>query len=253
MLKKYLKSLFATLGYEIIKDKTYYYDFFPDTSDDHKTIINAVRPYTMTSLRRLEGLLKSVEYLHANNIEGDVVECGVWKGGSIIAAANALFNLGDLTRSFYLFDTFSGMTEPGANDPDFVKEEYQLRKGSGDKAGWYSVSKEDVLSNILRSCEMPSDCFHLIEGDVNLTLDLHENLPNKIALLRLDTDWYESTKKEMEVLLPRVSSNGVVIIDDYGCLEGARKAVDEYLFNNQLYPLIHSLDSTCRIFIKNWS
>ena len=92
---------------------------------------------------------------------------------------------------------------------------------------------------------------HFIKGDVAETLENNSNIPNKISLLRLDTDWYESTKKELEVLFPRLVSGGVCIVDDYGHWNGARKAVDEYLAQLKIFPLIHVTNYTGRVCIKN--
>jgi O-methyltransferase len=76
------------------------------------------------------------------------------------------------------------------------------------------------------------------------------SVPEQIALLRLDTDWYESTKCELEILFPRLVKGGVIIIDDYGCWQGARKAVDEYFNKNNIAILLNRMDDTGRIGIK---
>ena len=88
----------------------------------------------------------------------------------------------------------------------------------------------------------------LIQGDVAETLLESKNLPEKIAILRLDTDWYESTRIELERLYPLLEPGGVLIIDDYGHFDGARKAVDEYFKAER--PWMHYVDYTCRLILK---
>ena len=97
--------------------------------------------------------------------------------------------------------------------------------------------------------EVNNNKIRLIKGPVEKTLLNNENLPDKISLLRLDTDFYESTKIELEILYPKVIKGGFLIIDDYGHWKGSRKAVDEY-FKNSL-PFIHFIDESCRLIVKS--
>ena len=250
MIKSAIKKILRAFDYDIIKGRTYFYDFYPDTTDLEQKIINDAREFTITSVRRLESLVRTVKYIKDNAVPGAIVECGVWKGGSIITAANMCYALGEMTREFYLFDTFAGMTEPSVHDEQYVHDEYNKKKTDDGFSTWCRVSQQDVRSNIQKACKLPIEKFHFVEGPVEKTLDAPENIPDQIAVLRLDTDWYESTMKEMEVLFPRVVKNGVVIIDDYGHLQGARKAVDEYLKRMGITPLIYSVDMSCRSFVK---
>jgi hypothetical protein len=114
---------------------------------------------------------------------------------------------------------------------------------------WCIASIEDVQENF-SSVGYPSHLVHYVKGDVEETLKMPENLPDQVALLRLDTDWYASTKKELDILFPRLVKGGVCLIDDYGHWEGARRAVDEYLMENELFPLMHVTDYTGRVFVK---
>lgn len=164
-----------------------------------------------------------------------------------------LINYGATDRRIYLFDTFEGMTEPDALDRDFSGRSAKSllmasRKDKGNNI-WCMASLEEVKENIT-STGYPSHMVHYVKGDVAKTLDSESNLPDSIALLRLDTDWYESTRKELEVLFPRLVKGGVCLIDDYGHWQGARKALDEYLAENAIFPLIHVTDYTGRAFIK---
>ncbi|MBA4197791.1 MAG: macrocin O-methyltransferase [Chitinophaga sp.] len=226
--------------------------FPPDFEDFHKNIINKVRPYTMTSNERLYGLIEAVKYIIENKIEGDIVECGVWKGGSMMAIAETLKQLGDTNRQLFLYDTFAGMTAPTEEDVDQLNRDAnsQLKDDIDKKTEsivWAYSGLEEVKANI-KKIQYPYVNIHFIEGDILQTIPAQ--LPGKIALLRLDTDWYESTKHEMIHLYPLLQKSGVLIIDDYGFWKGSRKAVDEYLEANKISILLNRMDETGRIAVK---
>lgn len=160
------------------------------------------------------------------------MECGVWRGGSSMAIATALRDLGSTSRHLHLFDTFAGMAEPGADDESFnparsgeARAAWQAGRRSDGANDYCFASFEDVEQN-MGSTGYPTERVHLVKGLVEDTIPAHA--PARIALLRLDTDWYASTKHELEHLWPRLSVGGVIILDDYGCWRGARKATDEY-------------------------
>lgn len=222
---------------------------WPDLSIADRRIIRAVQPFTLTGIERLSGLIQAVRYLARSQLPGDVVECGVWRGGSMMAVALTLLDEGCPDRNLYLYDTFTGMSPPTAHD----------RNASGDPAErllqnepvgagiWCQASLDDVRANLL-STGYPTEKLHFIPGKVEATLP--QTAPTRIALLRLDTDWYESTRHELVHLYPRLCPRGVLIIDDYGHWQGARKAVDDYLATLD-YPLyLHRLDYTGRLTIK---
>ena len=145
------------------------------------------------------------------------------------------------------------MTAPSGEDIDLenVKAEDVLNttpKQDGNNI-WCIASLEDVQTN-MASTAYPESLINYIRGDVVDTLKHSENIPNKIALLRLDTDWYHSTKAELEVLYPRLVKGGICIIDDYGHWQGARKAVTEYFENQGFYPLLQVTDYTGRLIVK---
>ncbi|MBH2003786.1 MAG: class I SAM-dependent methyltransferase [Sphingobacteriia bacterium] len=226
---------------------------FPgDFEDMHKEIIRKVRPYTMTSEARLYGLIESIKYVVDNHIPGDIVECGVWKGGSMMAVAETLKYLGAADRHLYLYDTYAGMTAPTENDVDQLNRDAatQLKQDAAIKTEssvWAYSGLNEVKANIART-SYPSNLVHFVEGDVLKTIP--QTISSEIALLRLDTDWYESTKHEMEHLYPKLVSKGVLIIDDYGFWKGSKKAVDEYLSNNHIPLLLHRMDETGRSAVK---
>ena len=223
-----------------------------ESTQREKEIMDECKPFTMTSSARLWATISSSKYVLNNNIRGAFVECGVWRGGSAMAMAK-IATLLHCDRDIYLFDTFEGMTKPSSFDKDRSGESAgslldKTKKSDGNSV-WCIASINDVKSNIAGTC-YPSEKVHYIKGDVCATLEDATNLPAEISLLRLDTDWYESTKKELEVLFPRLSKGGVCLIDDYGHWQGAKKAVDEYLNEQGIVPLLHVTDYTGRAFIK---
>lgn len=214
-------------------------------------IIRLVQPYTMTSPERLNSIINAVQYITNNSIGGTVVECGVWKGGSMMAVAYMLQELSDIQRDLYLFDTFEGMTPPTDKDVAHfnVDAKTLLKSEDEGKREIYRcyASLEEVRNN-LYSTNYPSTKVSFIQGKVEDTIP--DQAPEKIALLRLDTDWYESTRHELEHLFPRLVPGGVIIIDDYGYWKGCKQATDEYIETHKIPLLLNRIDSTGRIGIK---
>jgi len=213
-----------------------------------RALIERVRPFTMTSSERLTALRQAMHYVSRYGIPGDFVECGVWRGGSSMMAALALLELGDTTRHLYLFDTFEGMSVPTSADCDSEGRSAAELLANSDRTDpiWAYAPMEDVRVNIATT-GYPQDQVHLIRGRVEETIP--GDAPDQISVLRLDTDWYESTRHELEHLVGRLSPNGVLIIDDYGHWHGARKAVDEWLEKYHRPILLHRIDYTGRIAV----
>ena len=207
-------------------------------------IYNQCKDFTMTSKERMYALYKSVEYLIKAGIPGDFIECGVWKGGSTMLIARTLLDLKVSDRKIYLYDTFEGMTQP--KDCDYRIENNERAKDllQQEQVKCYA-SLAEVEEN-MASTKYPRENLCFVKGKVEETIP--KTTPSKIALLRLDTDWYESTKHELEHLFPLLSKNGVLIIDDYGYWAGSKKAVDEYFSNNPI--LLNRIDSEGRLGIK---
>ncbi len=195
-------------------------------------------------------LFQAVKYIAKNHIPGDMVECGVWRGGSMMLIAHALQHFGDTNRELYLYDTFAGMTEPDEIDVDFDgkgnKPIWDQITGQGDKMG-FGGSLEEVKAN-LQLTRYPEQHTHFIVGDVLQTIPAH--LPSRISLLRLDTDWYKSTLHELRHLYDLIVPHGVLIIDDYGWCRGARQAADEFFGERPFKPMMHRLDQGPRLIIK---
>jgi hypothetical protein len=191
--------------------------------------IKIVSPFSMTSVDRISELFYSLEYIKNNNIDGDIVECGVWKGGNILGIIEYLKYHKIENINVWLYDTFQGMTQPEDIDIDF-----KLKKASDqmDKQIVLAYSSIDEVKQNILVPGIDHNRIKFIVGDVSETLKIEGNIPNKISLLRLDTDWYQSTKDELYYLYPKLNDKGVLIVDDYGHWMGAKKAVDEY-FNNK--------------------
>lgn len=223
-----------------------------DTEPEFRTLVERVRTFTMTSFERMYALYKAVEYIQQAKIPGDIVECGVWRGGSMMLAAHKLLALGQPDRDLYLFDTYEGLPKPDEKkDVDLwgnrAIDGWLPRQTSEEGSHWAEASMEDVQANLI-STGYPPERMHFVKGMVERTIP--DAAPKEIALLRLDTDWYASTKHEMEQLFPRLSRNGILIIDDYGHFEGARQAVDEYIAAHKLPVLLNRIDYTGRLIVK---
>lgn len=227
-----------------------------DISAADRAIIEQASPYTMTGPERLFALIQSVRYVVKRNIPGAFAECGVWRGGSVLAMILTLREMNVSDREIYLYDTFEGMTEPTPVDLSQYEppalETWKRLSGSG--TNWEALSdpalfSRDAVTRVLRNTGYPEGRLHLVPGAVEKTLPAAA--PPELALLRLDTDWYESTRHELVHLYPNLSHGGVLIIDDYGHWEGCRRAVDEYFSGNDAPPiLLNRIDYTGRIGIK---
>jgi O-methyltransferase len=243
MLKRLITKALNTVGYSIHKIGTD--PAHPDFLPEDVALVSKVSPFTITGPERIFALRAAVNYICANKIAGDIVECGVFKGGSIMAVLHELLRLGDTDRQVYLFDTFEGMTTPTEEDVDHTGERVL---DIWDRPGWWVGSPMEEVKRNVFSVGYPAQNLHFVQGDVLNTIPRFS--PEKIALLRLDTDWYESTKHELIHLYPNVVKRGVVIIDDYGHYLGARKAVDEYFAKSVFKPLLHRIDYTGRCIVK---
>jgi hypothetical protein len=226
----------------------------PEANARDLQTLRSVREYTMTSTERQWALINAVRYVVQARVPGDIVECGVWRGGAAMAAALTLLGENAHDRRLWLYDTYAGMTAPGSDDRrsgDGVaaRDTWLSQRRVDGENDWCRATLEDVRGNMERT-GYPAAQIHYVKGSVEQTLRDAENLPDLIAVLRLDTDWYESTRAELERLYPRLSPGGVLIIDDYGHWEGARKAVDEFFAQRGEAMLLNRVDDTGRIGVK---
>ncbi len=252
MIAKGLRALLRRCGFDVIRHRSDEEAPLPvDMDADAARIIRQVRSRTMTSPERLFALIQAVRHVSAADIAGDIVECGVWRGGSMMAAALTLLECKDASRQLYLFDTFGGMSSPTdrdvAVDGQTARELMSTEKEGDPTSALCYASIDDVRSGMLDT-GYPLDHMHFVEGKVEESIPA--NAPEAIAVLRLDTDWYESTRHEMNHLFPRLARGGVLIVDDYGHWEGCRQAVDEYLQTNQVRLLLNRVDYTGRMAVK---
>jgi O-methyltransferase len=236
--------------------RKFYKDILPNEDRDDRAFMdftNRITPYTMTLHDGLEtpyGLFQAVKYIVENKIAGDFVECGVWRGGSMMLIAYALQHFGDTSRQLHLYDTYAGMTEPDEVDIDYdgqpmrpiwmMAQQQGLMMGAGEALDGVKVN--------LRSTGYPEGQMHFIAGDVLQTIPAQ--IPSRIALLRLDTDWYKSTLHELQHLYDLIAPHGVLIVDDYGWCRGARKATDEFFRERPFKPMMHRVDQGPRVMIK---
>jgi len=223
-----------------------------DLEPEFLQLAERCRDETMTSIERMYALYQATCHVVDRAIAGDLVECGVWRGGSVMLMAATLLARGCTDRTIWLYDTFSGVPEPGDEDIQEMSgraavEILRERERSDDDPFWGVAARPRVEAN-LRRTGYPLEQFRLVEGNVLATLPAQA--PERIALLRLDTDWYRSTRHELEHLYPRLSPGGVLIVDDYGYWRGARKATDEYFAAAGDRPLLGRIDYTGRMAIK---
>jgi|TARA_B100000959_G_C14993139_1_gene628915 hypothetical protein len=216
-------------------------DHREEFTEDEWNMLNVCKPYTMTSGERLLHTFRTIKELDKEKIEGAIVECGVYKGGQIISAW-----LGNTKskRQFWLYDTFEGMTSPTEDDYRINADgsygfAHQSTKAKNGYDQWCRAELNEVVENI--NPFIPQNQTKYVVGDVCKTLENPGNVPTNIALLRLDTDWYESTYKELQVLWPKLSIGGICVIDDYNSWQGSKKAFHD-VFGDTMK--IHTIDQT---------
>ena len=239
MIKKIIKNIANFAGYVFIKKID---NELENTTNFNKDIIKKFSKYTMTSNVKIFSLIKAFEYVNKFKISGDFVECGVYTGGNIMILKK-LIKKNRLNRKIYAYDTFEGMTAPTSYD---VKIDGTIAKKKFKK-NWASCSLNKVKQNF-KETKLNTQNIKFIKGKVEDTLRLKKNLPKKISILRLDTDFYESTKSELQKLYPLLVEGGVLIIDDYGSWLGSKKATDEYFSNKKIF--MHYIDHSARMIIK---
>ena len=239
MIKIAIQKSFQMPGLDVVRFRPELRRYPPDFRSDEIDTIREVRPWTMTSAERIYALIDAVRYVSTNSLPGAMVECGVWKGGSMAAMARTLLQLQDVTRDLYLFETFEGMSAPTSEDREYSGKqasEILLEDPSFNCADAPLVS----VKKILFDTGYPRDRIHFVQGDVEKTIPI--SAPGSISLLHLDTDWYKSTKHELVHLFPRLAHAGVIIIDGYGRWKGSRRACDEYFTQNRVPILLNRIE-----------
>lgn len=224
------------------------FDLIEPIEPHWEEILAKSSPYSITGMPRLYVAGKAVEYVTLNRIPGAIVECGVYRGGTVMAMALALRNYGE-KRDVWLYDTFEGMSKPTEKDVSGagLRAIDEWKDGRATELLRVEASLRDVRRNVA-STDYPRELTHYVKGKVEETLPAQ--MPEQIAVLRLDTDWYESTLHELKHLYPRLVPGGVLILDDYGHWMGAKQAVDEYFRDLGVFPFLIRTDYTNRVMIK---
>lgn len=251
MLKQAVKFALRSIGYQVLPiaaDPSIREKHF-DMTDREWDIYRRVQPYTMISVERIIANMRGIDHVIKHSIPGDIVECGVWRGGSSMAMALAL---GDARRTIWMYDTYEGMTEATHEDRIFSgtpaadilqsAREHEVP----EKSLVIACAALEYVQENMRSTGYPLEQVRFIKGPVEKTIPAH--IPESISILRIDTDWYASTKHELVHLYPLLSAGGILMIDDYGHWQGARQAVDEYFAGTKTF--LNRIDNTGRIVIK---
>jgi hypothetical protein len=221
-----------------------------------------VLPNTMLSARRLLNAYETVRLVNREAVVGCVVECGVWSGGGIGLMALADRRDGTTGRTFHLFDSFEGLPQPSLQDEEVLEA---FRQGHPDLEPDPSAGGAELVA--IGACEGATadevhDFLRRVLGVPDALVRMHvgwfqDTIPQAaatigpIAVLRLDGDWYESTKVCLHGLFDLVSDGGYVIIDDYGTFTGCRAAVDEFLAERHLDVEMHDIDGAGVWFRKS--
>ncbi len=245
---KYIQKNLIRIGYNLVKINELPGDII---EEDFLKYYEKDKQFTMTSLFRMYALYHATKYVIENNIEGDIVECGVYKGGSSMLSADMLVEQNSFDKKLYLFDTYEGMCKPTDKDIYHGFQQKALkdweRRQTNTHNTWCYAPIDEVKANML-STGYPEEKMVFVKGKVEDTIP--GTIPEKISLLHLDTDWYESTYHELVHLFPLLSKNGVLIIDDYGYWQGCREAVDQYFEENNIKMLFNRIDYNGRMFVK---
>ncbi|MFN7020439.1 MAG: TylF/MycF/NovP-related O-methyltransferase [Phycisphaerales bacterium] len=264
-LKSLVRRAIGRTGYMLVKYRTPQGGFgsaadaasgpivyAPDLEPEFRDLHARCAPFTMTPVERMYNLDLAMRAVLDAGVPGDIVECGVWRGGSAMLCALRLARAGDAHRRIWLYDTFTGMAPPTDQDVSSTgattREIWEASQRAGHNE-WCYAPLDDVKRN-MASTGLSPDRFEFVQGRVEDTLPIRT--PERIALLRLDTDWYESTRAELTHLYPRLSPGGVLIVDDYGQWMGQRRAVDEFLASLPAgrRPLLARIDRSCRMGVK---
>lgn len=244
-------------------------DGSPPSPDDAlepevREMIDRVRGHTMVTLPRLVSLVQQVRQCEAAGTSGAFVECGVWKGGCAGLMALANLRYGATRRDLHLFDAFTEICEPDetVDGERAVREARSWTRGEAGTTGrlaplqgFYDAfggpgTLEENVALLEQAIGYDARRIHYHEGWFQDTLPRDAAAVGPIAILRLDGDWYASTKVCLEHLYEQVVPSGVVIVDDYGTYDGCRKAVDEFIRGRGLQVRLEQVDAECRYWVK---
>lgn len=222
-----------------------------DDEEAARQAVSIVDDYTMISYERLVTLWQQVRYLDRAEIPGCLVECGTWKGGACGMMALAHLAGEAAMRPIHLFDSFRGLPEPDGERDGDAAVTYAAGRASGALTGiGRCMATLEENQRLMREViGYPEDLTRYHVGWFQQTVPAAAAEVGPIALLRLDGDWYESTKICLDWLGSRVSPGGIVIVDDYGKWAGCRRAVNEFLGRRGRPLLLNHIDATGRYWI----
>lgn len=257
MLKRAVKSLVGKLGYEITAQSATDQSGY-DLIDEAKQHIRTVRSHTMLSQQRLLSLYQQAVFCENARLEGSYVECGTWKGGAVGLMALANLQHGTKRRHLHLFDSFEGIPEPDETIDGERATEFARSAGGGAKGKLVALENTyEAVGTLEANRELleqivgyDTDYLHYHKGWFQDTLPKEADEVGAIAILRLDGDWYSSTKVCLEHLYDKVVRGGFVILDDYGWYEGSKKAVDEFMAREGIKAFLNHIDNAARYWIK---
>ncbi len=271
MIKKWIRVFFDKLGFQIVRKATSVTMDNPFAGYDYDILgneaVNLTRNYSMMPVINLFTLYEQAVYCEKNELDGHFVECGVWKGGAVGIMAKANLDFGKKRRQLHLFDAFDDICFPNA-EIDGKKAVEDMKKYGGkesesDMCGQLEPAKGfydsfggngtiDVCRKLLeKEIHYPAESIHFHKGWFQDTLPSDSETIDKIAILRLDGDWYESIKICLEYLYDKVVFGGIIVIDDYGYYEGCTKAVDEFMAQRNIKSFLSYSSVGCRYFVKN--
>lgn len=246
--KKIIKKTLNSLGYEIkrinnFEDRYNYY--IAETDEYEQKLITKFEKISLPSRVNLWSIIQSIKHIKNQSIEGDIVECGIYNGFTL-SLIGILLEHYKLNKRIWGYDTFEeGFIKDTLTDKDIDIKNNPVTL-ENDNTRHYSL--DEVIMNIKKNSDFNEKKYNLIKGNILNTLDDKQNIPRSISFLRMDTDIYATTKKQLEILYPRLNKGGVLHIDDYGICPGVKFAVDEYFNGKKIW--LHRPDLPCRYMIK---
>ena len=259
-MKRLIKTIAGAAGLQIKRKP--YSAMVPAQEID--SALTTVKGSTMLSRERLISLYDQVVFCERNQIKGSYVECGVWKGGAVAMMAMGSLRHSQSRRNIHLFDAFADICEPDADIDgqraieesapytDTASGNLQSMKGFYRDVGGHGTLQENrvLLEDVVR---YPEEMLHYHVGWFQDTVPEAAKTIGPIAILRLDGDWYESTKVCLEHLYDLVTEGGFIVIDDYGTYDGCKTAVDEFMKSRASHDYLHPVDADCRYLVKSRS
>lgn len=234
-------------GFEVSRCMGAYPDIEHGTPEFLK-LYQKCKPYSITSVPMMYSMYLATQNISKNKINGAIVECGVWRGGNIMLSASLLVSQKDTDRPLFLYDTFECEWESPTKKDGLIYSDTPMAARSKKNAAYRFGTSFRQVAKVLASTGYPKKRTVLVKGFVQDTIP--KTIPETIALLRLDTDFFESTYHELSHLYPRLAVGGILLIDDYGKYKGATEAVDKYFRENKIKMLLNRIELQGRMGVK---